>query len=90
MIDMGIEPPFASEMADSIGSPDEEVSTTLNVSAYVDIKRESLNRHRTQMRMDGAFNRLPDEIMREVMSTEYFTLALPENAAKSDDLLAGL
>ena len=90
MSDLGIEPPFASQMVDSIGSPDEAVTTSIDVSAYVDIKRESLNRHRTQMRMDGAFNRLPEEIMLEVMSTEYFTLAFPENADESADLLAGL
>ncbi|MBQ12727.1 MAG: hypothetical protein CMJ45_14400 [Planctomyces sp.] len=90
MKELGIEPPFASQMVDTIGSPDEAVTTTLDVSAYVNIKRESLNRHRTQMRMDGAFARLPEESMREIMSTEYFTLAFPENAAKRDDLLAGL
>ena len=90
MKDLNIEPPFASEMVDTIGSPDEAVTTTLDVSAFVDIKRESLNRHRTQMRMDGAFALLPDEIMREVMGTEYFTLAFPENADKSADFLAGL
>jgi LmbE family N-acetylglucosaminyl deacetylase len=90
MMDLGLEPPFAKEMADTIGSPDEAVTTTLDVSAYVDIKRESLNRHRTQMRMDGAFAKMPEEMMREIMSTEYFTLAFPENAAKTDDLLAGL
>jgi len=42
------------------------------------------------MRMDGAFAQLPEEFMREVMSTEYFTLVFPENAAKNDDLLASL
>ena len=90
MMDMGIEPPFASQMVDTIGTPDGAETTILDVSAYVDIKRESLNRHRTQMRMDGAFAQLPEEFMREVMSTEYFTLVFPENAAKNDDLLANL
>ena len=90
MMDLGLEPPFASQMVDTIGSPDEAVTTFLDVSAYVDIKRESLNRHRTQMRMDGAFAQMPEEMMREIMSTEYFTLAIPENADKSADLLAGL
>ena len=90
MKELGLEPPFASQMVDSIGSPDEAVTTTLDVSAYVDIKRESLNRHRTQMRLDGAFAKMPEEMMREIMSTEYFTLAFPENADKNVDLLAGL
>ena len=90
MQDLGIEPPFASQEVETMGSPDEAVTTTLDVSAYVDTKMKSLNCHRTQIRMDGAFARLPEEMMREIMSTEYFTLAFPENADKSADLLAGL
>ncbi len=90
MKDLGIEPPFASQEVDTVGSPDEAVTTTLDVSAYVDTKRESLDRHRTQISTDGPFARLPEEMMREIMSTEYFTLAFPENADQNVDLLAGL
>jgi LmbE family N-acetylglucosaminyl deacetylase len=90
MLDAGITPPFASLEADSIGSPDEEVTTTLDVSDYVDVKIASLGCHRTQIDPKGPFSRLPPGFMREIMSTEYFTLAAPRGATAESDLLAGL
>lgn len=90
MLDLGITPPFAGMDVESIGTPDEAVTTTLDVSRYVDAKIASLNCHRTQISPDGPFARLPEEMMREIMSTEYFTLAAPGNAGKETDLLAGL
>ena len=56
----------------------------------VDTKIASLNCHRTQISPDGPFAKLPEEMMREIMSTEYFTLAIPNDANKDADLLAGL
>ena len=88
--EMGIEPPFASLDLEKIGSPDEAVTTVRDVAGYVDIKIASLDCHRTQMNPDGPFARLPKDMLREIMSTEYFTLAQPENAGEDSDLLAGL
>ena len=88
--DMGVEPPFASLALDSIGSPDEAVTTTRDVTEYVDIKIASLDCHRTQMNPNGPFAQLPKPMLRDIMSTEYFTLAQPENAGAGSDLLAGL
>ena len=90
MKDMGIEAPFASLDLDKIGSPDEAVTTVRDVTDYVDIKIASLDCHRTQMNPNGPFAQLPKPMLREIMSTEYFTLAQPENAAEDSDLLAGL
>mgnify|MGYP001082120205 CR=1 FL=1 len=88
--DMGIEAPFASLDLDKIGSPDEAVTTVRDVANYVDIKIASLDCHRTQMNPNGPFARLPKPMLREIMSTEYFTLARPENAGEGSDFLAGL
>ena len=90
MLDAGITPPFASLEVDKIGSPDEAVTTVLDVSAYVDTKIASLNCHRTQIDPNGPFARLPADMMRELMSTEYFTLAIPQEAEESADLLGNL
>jgi LmbE family N-acetylglucosaminyl deacetylase len=90
MLDMGITPPFASMDIDSLGSPDEAVTTVVNVSEYVDTKIVSLRCHRTQISPDGPFARLPQEVMREIMSTEYYTLAIPQGGGKDTDLLARL
>ena len=90
MVELNITPPFASQDLDLVGTPDDEVTTTLDVSEYVDTKIASLNCHRTQIDPSGPFSQLPEEMMRESMGTEYYTLALPENSPAEADLLAGL
>ncbi len=90
MLDQGITPPFASMDVDLIGTPDEEVTTTVDVSRYVETKIESLNCHRTQMDPNGPFAKMPEEKTRDYMSTEYFLLASPQGTAKDRDLLGGL
>ncbi len=90
MKDMGIEPPFASLEVEKIGSPDEAVTTVRDVTNYVDIKIASLDCHRTQMNPNGPFAQLSKSMLREIISTEYFTLAQPENGGEDSDLLAGL
>ncbi len=88
--DMSIESPFASLDLEKIGSPDEVVTTVRDVTNYVDIKIASLDCHRTQRNPNGPFAQLPKPLLREIMCTEYFTLAQPENAGEDSDLLSGL
>lgn len=90
MRDAGVTPPFANRLEEeALGSPDEAVTTVVDVGSYVDTKLASLACHRTQMDPNGPFAQLPEEVMRQVMSTEYFTLAVPGGAEK-EDLLANL
>ena len=89
MRDAGVTPPFASVEEESLGSPDEAVTTVVNVGAYVDTKLASLACHRTQMDPNGPFAQLPEEMSRQIMSTEYFTLAVPQGI-ESEDLLANM
>ena len=90
MVDNGVTPPFASVDLDKIGSPNDAVTTTLDVSRFVDTKIASLACHRTQINPDGPFSKLPQEMMREIMSTEYFTLAVSQGENAGTDPLAGL
>lgn len=90
MLEAGITPPFASKEVDSLGSPDEEVTTVLDISQYVDTKIASLNCHRTQMDPNGAFAKLSPEELRNFMSTEYYILAVPREAGPEADLLTRL
>ena len=78
MEEMNITPPFASRDIDLVGTPDEEVTTTLDVSGYVDTKIASLNCHRTQIDPNGPFAQLPEDMMREINGTEYYTLVSGE------------
>ena len=90
MVELNITPPFASQDIELVGTPDDEVTTVLDLSAWVDIKIESLNCHRTQIDPNGPFAQLPADMMREIMGQEYYTLALPEGVGPEGDLLAGL
>ena len=90
MVELGIEPPFARLEAEKIGSPDEAVTNTIDVSPYVETKRASLACHRTQTDANGPVAKLPEDMMREIMSTEYFTLAVYQGDAAATDILAKL
>ena len=86
MLEMGIKPPFASEILDQVGSPDEDVTTVIDVSSHVDTKIASLECHATQLQADGPFGLLPEDYMKEIMSTEFYTLAAHPPGEKDADL----
>ena len=90
MLDANITPPFASLDIDRLGSPDDEVTTALDIREYVDVKIESLNCHRTQIDSSGPFSQLPPDVTRDMMGTEYFALVEPRDLDSGADLLAGL
>ena len=87
MTDRGITPPFAVDAVDTLGTPDEDVTTTLDVSEWVETKIASLSCHRTQIHDDGPFEQLPTAVVHRLMGTEYYQLAAPTGAV---DLLAAL
>lgn len=86
MMELGLRPPFSADDTDALGTPDAEVTTILDVGRYVAIKKESLERHRTQIERDGPFMQLPAEFMEEIMSSEFFQLVQHEGAATRDPL----
>ncbi len=90
MVEMNITPPFASQDIDLVGTPDEEVTTVLDISSYVDTKIDSLNCHRTQIDANGPFAQLPQDMTREIMGTEYYMLVFPEGTEPRNDLLGSL
>jgi len=90
MVEAGITPPFAAEALESIGSPDDYVTTVKDVSAYVAIKEESLRCHQTQLDPNGPFGKIAPEVMTAWMSTEYFYLKQPDGADTQVDILVDL
>ncbi len=87
---MGITPPFASLELDALGTPDDEVTTVVDVGQFVDTKIASLACHRTQITPDGPLSRLPEDRLRDLMRIEYYTLVSPKDMAQGTDVLAGL
>lgn len=92
MRELGLESPgedFSGERSQSF--PDGEVTTVVDVSATVDAKWAAINCHRTQYGAESIFRRLPENEMRELMSSEYFILAGTHGdhrEAPREDLLA--
>jgi LmbE family N-acetylglucosaminyl deacetylase len=74
------------------GWPDDQVTVTLDVSATVDDKWQALNCHRTQFGPKNLFRRLPEPIVKQMMSREFFALAWPDSppGLKMADLFEGL
>ena len=87
MVDRGITPPFAVDAVDALGTPDEDVTTTVDVSSWVEIKLRSLRCHRTQLHDTGPFSQLPPDVINTLMGVEFYQLAYPAGAS---DLLATL
>ena len=56
---------------------DDLITTVVDVAAYNDAKWNAINAHRTQFGPDNLFRTLPEDLVRELMSREYFTQAYP-------------
>jgi LmbE family N-acetylglucosaminyl deacetylase len=63
------------------GWPDEKINLTLDVSSTVELKWQALTCHRTQFGPGNLFRRLPEPLVKQMMSREYFSLAWPETPA---------
>ena len=87
---MGISPPFASEEFEALGTPDDEVTTVIDVTSDVETKIASLACHRTQITANGPFSQLPREMLHDIMRTEYFTLISHQETGRDVDVLATL
>ncbi len=78
------------DIPDDFGTPDEEITTEIDVSAYVERKREALEAHGSQTE-NSFFTRLPDDVVTLALSYESFTLrSAPSGLARENDLFAGL
>ncbi|GLY87786.1 GlcNAc-PI de-N-acetylase [Actinoallomurus iriomotensis] len=79
------------ELPEDFGTPDEKVTTYVDVRPYVDRKRKALAAHASQA--DNIFFlRLPDDLLPQVLGTEAFVrvksdVAVPDD---EDDLFAGI
>jgi LmbE family N-acetylglucosaminyl deacetylase len=94
---LGIEVPFGRrDRVDvegrpvEMGTPDELVTTTIDVSDYADRKRASIQAHRTQFGVDHFLNKLPEDAFRRVWAQESFRRVAGPGGASETDLFAGL
>jgi N-acetyl-1-D-myo-inositol-2-amino-2-deoxy-alpha-D-glucopyranoside deacetylase len=74
------------------GTPDELVTTRVDVSKYTGRKRQAFAAHVSQSDPNGFFATMADQIYELVFGTEYYQLARgkPGSALPEDDLFAGV
>jgi len=58
----------------SVAVPDDQVTTEIDATAYLDAKLAAMRAHETQITMDGEFFALSNEYGMRVLGTEYYTL----------------
>jgi N-acetyl-1-D-myo-inositol-2-amino-2-deoxy-alpha-D-glucopyranoside deacetylase len=76
-------------------TPDERVTTTIAIHAYLAQKRAAIACHLTQMGAEGPFVSIPEDIGMELFGVEHFIrvqslVPLPQTGAREDDLFAGV
>jgi N-acetyl-1-D-myo-inositol-2-amino-2-deoxy-alpha-D-glucopyranoside deacetylase len=88
----GLPSPFAPEGGIPVGSPDDLVTTVVDVRAVVERKLAALHAHRSQLGPDSLFLNVPDDLVEAAFGTEWFVrqrsdVAVPHT---EDDLMTGL
>jgi mycothiol conjugate amidase Mca len=94
----GIEPPFEREpdaqrdqnQQPPFGVPDEQVTTSVDVSAYVEAKHAALASHRTQMGPEMFFMRLPPDLFADAFGRETFQRVAGPGGSHESDLFEDL
>jgi N-acetyl-1-D-myo-inositol-2-amino-2-deoxy-alpha-D-glucopyranoside deacetylase len=76
----------------TITTPDEQITTRVDIRDYLGQKREALLMHRTQIGAEHPLLAIPAEVARDVMGNETFQRVRAHVAApeREDDLFAGL
>jgi N-acetyl-1-D-myo-inositol-2-amino-2-deoxy-alpha-D-glucopyranoside deacetylase len=62
----------------SVGVPDDQVTTEIDGTKYLDAKIAAMRAHETQITVDGKFFALSNEMGLRILATEYFTLLAGE------------
>jgi LmbE family N-acetylglucosaminyl deacetylase len=88
----GVEPPPFVWNRTIRGTPDEYVTTEIDVSAHVETKRMAVLAHATQITPNNPFTRLPNTLMAQFQSREFFQRVFPyaQNGVTERDLFTGI
>jgi N-acetyl-1-D-myo-inositol-2-amino-2-deoxy-alpha-D-glucopyranoside deacetylase len=99
LAEAGIELPGGDDESEpEFGTPDEQITTEIDVRDFAAVKREALALHRSQVGPESWFLRLPPELWLEAFGTEHFVLAAAApprapaggSSEREDDLFDGL
>ena len=89
VMERGEEPGFDPDV---IGTPEDKISTVVDVREYLSQKLEALNCHQSQMNPNSVIRRMSEELREEVMGYEHFQCVhgCPAADTKETDLFEGL
>ncbi len=93
MREAGIELPFNPERGEQpppFGVDDDRITTTVDVSRFIPVKRDSLLAHRTQMGANMFMARLPEAVFGQLFRQEFFQLVRGPAEGAETDLFNGL
>lgn len=98
LLEAGRPSPFGTEPIATVdevpmGTPDEQITTVVDVRAWLGRKRAAMAAHRSQIGPDSFFLNTPEDVAERAFGTESFVLEDSRVAAAGgveDDLLAGL
>jgi LmbE family N-acetylglucosaminyl deacetylase len=92
--EQGLSNGFSMLDPDKMGLDDDKITNSVDVSEWVSLKEESLNKHRTQMNPESPFAKMPADLLTLMRSQEHYALAkgvpLPDSDGAKGDLFAGL
>lgn len=77
---------------DEYGTPDADITAHIDIAAYAPLKKRALAVHRTQIKADSWYLKIPDEAMRDLQGTEYFLRVEPPHSPgeRETDLFRGV
>jgi N-acetyl-1-D-myo-inositol-2-amino-2-deoxy-alpha-D-glucopyranoside deacetylase len=81
---------FSLEEIERIGTDDEAITTSIDVTNYVGRKFRALEAHRTQLGTTGRFLQIPEDVRALAMGTEHYVLIGANGAQRETDLFEGL
>jgi LmbE family N-acetylglucosaminyl deacetylase len=73
--DLGVQPPAGEEGGidvDTFGEPASRITTAVDVTKFLDAKRQAMRAHASQITEDSFFLSMPDDVFELVWGTEWF------------------
>jgi LmbE family N-acetylglucosaminyl deacetylase len=73
-----------------IGMPEKELTTAVDVSSYLEYKKNAMRAHASQISEQSFFLGVPDDVFKAMWGTEWFARVGQEPGIVETDLMTGL
>jgi LmbE family N-acetylglucosaminyl deacetylase len=71
-LDVDFDPMAPADDGNPMGMPEAELTLSVDVSAYLDVKREAMRCHRSQIEDTSFFLQMPDDVFAQSFGTEWY------------------